>query len=55
MQIYPKQDMARIKFEVCEKTNLVDYAIAIWQQLHGTNDIPQGRDKSVFCQFLSGL
>jgi hypothetical protein len=43
MQIYPKQDMARMKFEVCEKTNLVDYAISIWQQLHGTNDIPQGR------------
>jgi translation initiation factor 3 subunit E len=43
--VYPKNDMARAKLEVCEKTNLVDYAIAIWQQLHGSKDVPQDMQK----------
>jgi hypothetical protein len=34
--------MARAKLELCEKTNLIDYAITIWQELHGTKEVPKG-------------
>jgi len=38
-QIYDAADIEAAKLELIEKTNMVDYAVDIYQQLHQTTDV----------------
>jgi translation initiation factor 3 subunit E len=38
-QIYDASEIEAAKMEVIEKTNMVDYAVDIYQQLHQTNEV----------------
>jgi translation initiation factor 3 subunit E len=41
-QMYDPQDIEAAKLELIEKTNMVDYAVDIYQQLHQTNEVRGG-------------
>lgn len=40
-KVFPEQDLLKAKFDVVSKTNMLDFAIEIYQKLHNTADAPQ--------------
>ncbi len=38
--IYIEKDLERAKLELLQKTNMVDYAVEIYCELHGTQEAP---------------
>lgn len=41
-QLYPAEDIEQAKLELIEKTNMVDYAVDIYQSLHQTDEVRGG-------------
>ena len=61
-ELYDVADIEQAKLELIERTNMVDYAVDIYQQLHGTDEVrrrgdgrerhaavPRGRALSLLC------
>lgn len=40
-KIYPEQEIEAAKIDLLQKTNMVDYAMDVYCQLHGTEEPPE--------------
>ncbi|RUP51363.1 eIF3 subunit 6 N terminal domain-containing protein, partial [Jimgerdemannia flammicorona] len=51
-EVYAFEDLIKAKYDLLSKTNMVDFVTQLYQQIHDTEDIPQGPSsisKSVDC------
>lgn len=51
-QLYDASEIEAAKLELIEKTNMVDYAVDIYQQLHQTSEV---RDFFVLCPYFHDI
>eukprot|EP00127_Corallochytrium_limacisporum_P004677 Clim_evm31s172 gene=Clim_evmTU31s172 len=43
--IYDQKELLKTRLEFLNKTNMVDFSIGVWQQLHETEDVPEDLGK----------
>lgn len=40
--LFPPEDVAAAQYELAKGTNMVDYAVSLFQQLHPDEEVPAG-------------
>ena len=41
-ELFPVEQVQAAQYELAKETNMVDYAVSLFQQLHADEDVPQG-------------
>ena len=44
--LFPVEQVQAAQYELAKGTNMVDYAVSLFEQLHPDDEIPQGRSTS---------
>ena len=50
-EIFPVEQVQTAQYELAKETNMVDYAVSLFEQLHPNEDIPEGASR--FCLLRS--
>lgn len=41
-ELFPNEEVQAAQYELAKETNMVDYAVSLFQQLHPDEEIPEG-------------
>ena len=41
-ELFPNEDVQAAQYELAKETNMVDYTVSLFQQLHPNEEIPEG-------------